>query len=75
MADDSKVIPASGRHALIEKSVISCLGSEAFDKDAAGASAGFISADGGTVCWLYFHFAPIEICAIHAFHCCLQADT
>ena len=75
MADDSEVVPDSRRHALIKRSVISCLRSKAFDEDAAGTSAGFISADGSIVCWLYFHFAPTQICAIHAFHCCLQADT
>ena len=49
-----------------------CLGCKAFDEDAAGAIAGLLCANGSAVRWLDFHNAPIQLHAIHAFHCCLH---
>ena len=49
-----------------------CLGSEALDEDAAGASARLLCANGSPVRWLYFHNAAIQLHAVHAFHCCLH---
>lgn len=49
-----------------------CLGPKALDENAAGASAGLLRANGSPMRRLYLHNAAVQLCAIHAFHCCLH---